>query len=510
VLRFSLDRVVLQNRFPKFCFEEITLDRRRFLQASGLSLGVGVMPNFISGLSTLANAQGVSGGARGAEFPKGFLWGSATASYQVEGAVHEGGRGPSIWDTFSHTRGKTANGDTGDVADDFYNRYPQDIAMMKEMGLKTFRFSVAWSRIFPSGKGQPNQAGLDFYNRMVDALLAAGIQPYCTLYHWDLPQGLEDAGGWQNRDTAKAFADYAGYTAGKLSDRVKHFMTMNEIRSFVELGYRVGIHAPGLKLDRKELAQLNHYVVLAHGMSVQAIRAAAKAGTKVGIADNVAATTPVIETAEHVAAAHKAMREENAMFMTVVQEGRYTDLYLKRLGADAPKFTAEELKIIGSPMDFVGLNIYTATYVRADDSEKGYEVVRAPDSYPHMYSSWLTIGPEALYWAPKLVADIWKVKEMYITENGASSEDRLAADGHVYDTDRVMYLRNYLTQLHRAIGEGIPVRGYFLWSLLDNYEWADGYEKRFGITYVDFKTQKRTPKLSAVFYKQVIAENRVV
>ena len=198
------------------------------------------------------------------------------------------------------------------------------------------------------------------------------------------------------------------------------------------------------------------------------------------------------------------------MFMTVVQEGRYTDLYLKRLGTDAPKFTAEEMKIIGSPMDFVGLNIYTATYVRADASEKGYEVVRAPGSYPHMYSSWLTIGPEALYWAPKLMADIWKVKEMYITENGASSEDRLAADGHVYDTDRVMYLRNYLTQLHRAIREGIPVRGYFLWSLLDNYEWADGYEKRFGITYVDFKTQKRTPKLSAVFYKQVIAENRVM
>ena len=485
------------------------MNRRRFLQASGVSIGVGMMPNVLSGLWVEANAQTGSETGRGREFPKGFLWGSATASYQVEGAVHEGGRGPSVWDTFSHTPGKTANGDTGDVADDFYNRYPQDIAMMKEMGLKTFRFSVAWSRIFPSGKGQPNQAGLDFYNRVVDALLKAGIEPYCTLYHWDLPQALEDAGGWQNRDTAKAFADYAGYTAGKLSDRVKHFMTMNEMRSFVELGYGNGMHAPGLKLDPKRLAQLNHYVVLAHGMSVQSIRAAAKAGTKVGLADNPAATTPVIETAEHIAAAHKAMREENAMFMTVVQEGRYTDLYLKRLGADAPKFTAEEMKIIASPMDFVGLNIYQPTYVRADASEKGYEVVRAPESYPHMYSPWLTVGPEALYWAPKLVADIWKVKELYITENGASSTDHVAADGHVYDTDRVMYLRNYLTQLHRGISEGVPVRGYFLWSLLDNYEWADGYEKRFGITYVDFKTQKRTPKLSAEFYKQVIAENRV-
>jgi beta-glucosidase len=487
----------------------IALNRRRFLQASGVSIGVGMVPNLLSLLAVEANAQAGAGVVRAAEFPKGFLWGSATASYQVEGAVHVGGRGPSVWDTFSHTPGKTANGDTGDVADDFYNRYPQDIEMMKGMGLKTFRFSVAWSRIFPSGKGQPNQAGLDFYNRLVDALLAAGIEPYCTLYHWDLPQALEDAGGWQNRDTVKAFADYAGYTAGKLSDRVKHFMTMNEMRSFVELGYGLGTHAPGLKLDQKRLAQLNHYVVLAHGMSVQSIRAAAKAGTKVGLADNPAATTPVIETAEHIAAAHKAMREENAMFLTVVQEGRYADLYLKRLGADAPKFTAEEMNVIASPMDFVGLNIYQPTYVRADASEKGYEVVRAPESYPHMYSPWLTVGPEALYWAPKLVADIWKVKELYITENGASSTDHLAADGHVYDTDRVMYLRNYLTQLHRGIAEGVPVRGYFLWSLLDNYEWADGYEKRFGITYVDFKTQKRTPKLSAEFYKQVIAENRV-
>ncbi len=459
---------------------------------------------------TLASSASKDTSKAARNFPPGFLWGSATAAYQVEGAVHEAGRGASIWDTFSHTPGKVNNGDTGDVADDFYHRYPADIAMMKKLGLKTFRFSVAWTRIFPNGTGTPNPQGLDFYNRMIDTLLHAGIQPFCTLYHWDLPQALQDKGGWENRDTAKAFADYAGYTASKLSDRVSHFITTNEIRTFVEAGYKVGTHAPGLQLDAKRIARLTHHVVLGHGMAVQAIRGHTRAQTKVGIAENVTATVPVYESKEHIAAARKAMREENAMYLTVIEEGRYTDLYLKRLGNDAPKFTAEELKIISSPMDFVGLNVYTPTYVRADDSEQCYAAAPQPASYPRMYSDWLWIGPEALYWAPKLVADLWKVKAIYITENGASSSDTVAPDGNVYDTDRVMYLRNYLTQLQRAVAEGVPVKGYFLWSLLDNFEWADGYSKRFGITYVDFTTQKRTPKLSAAFYKQVIEENCVV
>jgi len=442
-------------------------------------------------------------------FPNDFLWGSATASYQVEGAVQEDGRGPSIWDTFSHTPGKTHHGDTGDIADDFYHRYPQDIQLMKELGLKACRFSVSWTRIFPSGTGAPNQRGLDFYHRMVDALLAVGIQPFCTLYHWDLPQPLQDRGGWENRDTAKAFADYAGYTAGKLSDKVSHFMTMNEMRTFVQQGYGDGTHAPGLIVGPKRLAQLTHHVVLAHGMGVQAIRASARPGTRVGIADNVTVTTPVIEIPEHIAAARVAMREENAMFQTVIQEGRYTELYLKRLAADAPHYTPEEMTIIRSPMDFVGINVYQPTWIRADHSDAGYAVVPAPSSYPRMFSPWLSVGPEGIYWATKLVADIWKVKEIYITENGSSSSDLIAPDGAVYDTDRVMFLRNYLTQMQRAISDGVPIKGYFLWSLLDNFEWADGYDKRFGITYVDFVTQQRIPKLSAEFYRQVIRTNSV-
>lgn len=442
-------------------------------------------------------------------FPQGFLWGSATASYQVEGAVHEGGRGPTIWDTFSHTAGKTHNGDTGDVADDFYHRYKSDIGIMKDLGLKTCRFSIAWSRIFPTGTGSPNQQGIDFYRRLTEALLEAGIEPYATMYHWDLPQPLQDRGGWENRDTPKAFADYAGFTAGKLQDHVKHFMTTNEISTFTELGYGNGTHAPGLKVGRKRLAQLTHFAVLGHGMAVRAIRASAP-GAQVGLAENPRATVPVIESPEQVEGARHAMREENAQFLGVILSGKYTEWYLKKLGGDAPHFTQEELSIISSPLDFVGTNIYQPTYVRAAANEPGYAVVPYPASFPHMFSPWLYVGPEALYWGPKLIHDLWRPKAMYITENGCSSADQVTPDGHVYDTDRVMYFRNYLTQLHRGVSEGVPVKGYFLWSLLDNYEWADGYEKRFGIVYVDFKTQRRIPKLSADFYRHVIAANRVV
>jgi len=445
------------------------------------------------------------------QFPKDFLWGSATASYQVEGAAKEDGRAPSIWDTFSHTPGKTVDNATGDVADDHYHRYKEDVQLMKSLGVKSYRFSIAWPRVFPNGDGSPNPKGLDFYNKLVDELLANGIQPFATLYHWDLPQSLQDrVGGWESRDTSKAFGDYAGYVAERLSDRVKHFFTINEFGAFVELGYRIGIHAPGLKLPAGRFNQTRHHAVLGHGLAVQAIRAKAKPGTKVGLAENMNIACPVIETAEHIDAAQKAARELNAPYMTVIQEGKYTDWYLKSVGADAPKFTPEDLKIISSPIDFAGINIYTPTYIRAISAEPGFAVVAPPKSYPHMASFWLNIGPEALYWGPRHVAKLWNVKEIYITENGCSSSDIPAPDGLVYDTDRVMYLRNYLSQLQRATADGVPVKGYFLWSLMDNFEWADGYTNRFGLHYVDYATQKRTPKLSAQFYKEVIARNAVV
>jgi beta-glucosidase len=480
------------------------LSRRTFAKLFG---SAAIAPTALSTLSPYAIAQSTGTPPVAQSFPQGFLWGSATAAYQVEGAVHEDGRGPSIWDTFSHTPGKTNNGDTGDVADDHYHRYKEDIQLMKAIGLKTYRFSIAWPRVFPQGTGTPNPKGLDFYNRMLDELLAAGIQPFCTLYHWDLPQALEDKGGWQSRDTSEAFANYAGYVAKHLSDRVHHFMTLNEMRSFVDIGYKDGRHAPGLTLPPAGVNQVRHHAVLAHGLGVQAIRANSRPGTKVGLAENISSTVPVIETPQHIEAAARAMREENAGYLTVIMEGKYTDAYLARHGAAAPKFTDADLKAISTPVDFVGINCYTASYIRADSSPAGFAGVPPPASYPHMMSSWLHIGPEALYWGPKLVAQVWNVKEIYITENGASSSDVLTPDGHVYDIDRVMYLRNYLTQLHRGVSEGVPVRGYFLWSFMDNYEWADGYAYRFGIHYVDFATQKRTPKLSAHFYREVIARN---
>ena len=440
-------------------------------------------------------------------YPKGFLWGCATAAYQIEGGARDDGRGPSVWDTFSHTPGKTHNGDTGDVADDSYHLYKEDVRLLKNLGVGGYRMSISWSRVFPEGTGKVNPKGMDYYERVVDELLANNITPYITLFHWDLPQALP--GGWQSRDTSKAFADYAAYVTKRLGDRVHHFMTTNEFTCFTDLGYREGRFAPGLQLPAAEANQVRHNGILAHGLAVQAIRANTPAGTQVGLAENAVVFVPVMETKEHVEAARKATRLGNAPFLTALMEGKYIDEYLQREGANAPKVQPGDMETIGSPLDFVGLNIYTPTYVRADASPLGFAVEQNPKSYPHMASPWLTIGPECIYWGVRNVTELWNPKGIYITENGCSSDDVLTADGRVEDVDRVMYLRNHLTQLHRAAVEGYPVKGYFLWSLLDNFEWADGYSKRFGIHYVDYKTLKRYPKLSAEWYKDVIATNAV-
>ena len=489
-----------------------TITRRNFAKVAGAAALGASASSVTAGGATEGEAQAAaSPAAHARSFPPGFLWGTATASYQLEGAAQEDGRAPSVWDTFSKTPGKVVNNANGDVATDHYHRYKEDVQLMKALGAKVYRFSIAWPRVFPQGTGQPNPKGLDFYNRLVDELLANGIQPFATLYHWDLPQALQDrVGGWESRETSEAFANYAGYVADKLTDRVKHIFTTNEFHAFVELGYGNGMHAPGLKLPKARFNQVRHHAVLGHGLAVQAIRAKAKPGTKVGLAENNIVVVPVIETPEHIAAARAATRELNAMYMTVIQEGKYTDAYLASQGADAPKFTPEDLKIISSPLDFAGLNIYQPIYAKASADPLGFTIVPYPKSFPHMISEWIKVGPEGLYWGPKHYADIWKIKEIYITENGCSSSDVPAADGICYDTDRVMFLRNYLTHLQRGISDGVPVKGYFLWSLMDNFEWADGYTNRFGLHYVDYATQKRTPKLSAQFYREVIARNAVV
>ena len=442
-------------------------------------------------------------------YPKGFLWGCATAAYQIEGGAQDDGRYPSIWDTFSHTTGKTNRGETGDVSSDSYHLYKEDVKLLKNIGASVYRMSISWSRVFPNGTGQPNPKGLDYYNRVVDELLANDIAPYITMFHWDLPQALP--GGWQSRDTAKAFADYAGFMAKHLGDRVHHFMTTNEFICFTDLGYKIGQFAPGLKLPDAQVNQVRHHGILAHGLGVQAIRANAPSGTQVGLAENAVVVCPVLETAAHIEAAQKATRDVNAPFLTTVMEGKYPDSYLAREKGNAPKVEEGDMKAIGSPVDFLGVNIYVPLYARADGSAQGYAMEPMPSSFPHMASPWLQLGPECIYWGVRNVCDIWgsKVPAVYITENGTSSDDVLTSAGRVEDLDRVMYLRNHLTHLHRAVSEEYPVKGYFLWSLLDNFEWADGYSKRFGIHYVDFKTLKRTPKLSAEWYREVIAKNAV-
>ena len=444
---------------------------------------------------------------RSLQFPGGFLWGCATSAYQIEGAVTADGRGRTIWDTFAHTRGKTNKGQTGDVATDSYHRFAEDVKLLKELGAKTYRFSIAWARILPQGTGKPNDRGIAYYDRLVDELLKNDIAPYATLFHWDLPQALP--GGWQSRDTAKAFGDYAGFVAKRLSDRVRHFMTTNEIVCFTDLSYKNGLFAPGLKLGDAAVNQIRHHAVLAHGLGVQAVRANATGGTQVGFAENPRVYVPVIETPEHIEAAKRAFRQENAPFISTVLEGEYPTEYLEREGANAPKIESGDMDIIGSPLDFVGLNVYQPEYARADASKAGYAVDRRPTSYPHMASPWLFVGPEVMYWAVRSVTELWGPKAIYITENGCSAEDYRDAAGRIEDTDRVMFLRNYLTHLHRAVSENYPVKGYFVWSLMDNFEWVDGYGKRFGIYHVDFETQERHPKRSALWYREVIARNAV-
>jgi beta-glucosidase len=450
-----------------------------------------------AGLGGTAEAgQPIPGKPAYYQFPSSFLWGCATASYQVEGAFDEDGKGRSVWDTFVRQPGRIEMDHTGDLAVDHYHRYKQDVQLMKWLGVKAYRFSIAWPRVFPDGYGQPNEKGVAFYERLVDELLANGIEPCPTLYHWDHPQALEDrVGGWRSRDTSRYLAEYAGYVSKRLSDRVSRFMTVNELFCFTDFSYALDVRPPGLRLPRREVFQIRHNALLGHGLAVQALRAGARRAIQVGIAENPQICVPVIETEP---------------FLTAVLEGKYLDTYLAEMGADAPRYTADEMKTIADPLDFVGLNCYQPTYVRADPSSAGFAVVEPPSSYPRMASEWLYYGPQILYWAPRHMAEIWGVKKVFITENGCSAADHRARDGQIYDTDRVMFLRDYLIQAHRAVAEGWPLAGYFVWSLLDNFEWNAGYTKRFGIVYVNFETQERVPKLSAQFYRETIARGAVV
>ncbi len=446
-------------------------------------------------------------------FPDSFLWGCATAAFQIEGAAAVDGKGPSTWDTFTRRPGAIANDAVADVAVDHYHRYKDDVAILKDLGVKAYRFSISWSRVFPEGTGKVNPQGLDFYQRLVDELLAAGIQPWATLFHWDLPQALETRlGGWESIECSHAFADYAASIARHLGDRLPGIFTFNEFMCFLDKGYGFDpeLFAPGKRTSRRVLNQARHHAVYAHGLAVQAIRASAPKPIRVGLAENSTACIPLLDQPEHIAAAREAFREISGMFLTPIFESAYHPRYLETQGADAPKFTPDQMKAIASPIDFLGLNLYGGHYIRhAPENAGGWAAVPCSEHHPRMHIPWLGIAPSVLYWMPRLACEIWNPRSIMITENGCPYPDRPDENGQVMDVGRVMFLEQYLIQAHRCVSEGYPLEGYFLWTLMDNFEWAFGYTKRFGIYYTNFETRERTPKLSAHFYKRVIERNGI-
>jgi beta-glucosidase len=442
-------------------------------------------------------------------FPPDFVWGVATAAAQIEGAAFEDGKGESIWDRFAKVPGKVINNDSPTVACDHYHRYPEDIALMSKLGMRNYRFSISWPRIYPQGRGEVNQKGLDFYDRLIDTLLENRIMPWATMFHWDLPQALEDEGGWRVRSTAEAFADYAETVVERLGNRVKNWITLNELPSFIGLGYGIGTNAPGAKEPASVLNQAYHHALLAHGYGVRAVREYGRYEARVGLVHNPGTPLPVMEIPTDIKAAQTAYACDTAQILGPLYLGEYPASFLKAAGADAPRVTKDDLELIAQPTDFLGLNIYTGWFVRGA-AEQQPEKLAMPYDYPQGALPWLKITPEATYWAVRHAVDVYGVKEIYITENGVCFDDQVNEQGEIHDLGRCEYIRHYLISLHRAIQEGYPARGYFLWSFLDNYEWAEGYTKRFGMVHVDYVTQKRTPKLSAHWYARATKENRIV
>lgn len=442
-------------------------------------------------------------------FPKKFAWGVAMAAPQIEGASFTDGKGASIWDTFARLPGKIRNGDHLDIACDHYHRFRDDFALMAKLGVKNYRLSLAWPRLLPDGRGAVNPASLDFYNQLFDAMLGNGITPWVTMFHWDLPQALEDEGGWRVRKTADAFGAYADLIVKTFGDRVKNWITLNEIVCFTAYGYGVGNKAPGAQESDRVVNQTHHHALLAHGHGVRAVREYGRRGSIVGLADNPTISVPITETERDIAAAKKAFLADNIRVLDPIYRGRYALSYLRDAGSAAPRFEKRDFDLISLPTDFLGLNVHTGCFVRAGKHGKP-EKLPFPTSYPRADSPWIYNIPQAIHWAPRFVSELYKTKAIYITENGTGYNDPPPVNDEVIDLHRREYLRNHLRELHGAIALGAPIKGYFLWSFLDNFEWEEGYERRFGTVYVDFATQKRTPKLSAHWYARVMSENRLL
>ena len=428
-------------------------------------------------------------------FPSDFVWGAATAAYQVEGAATEDGRGESIWDRFSATPGNVANGDTGAIACDTYHRYAEDIRLMRTLGIGAFRLSVAWPRILPEGRGPVNRAGLDFYDRLVDDLLANGLDPYVTLYHWDLPQALEENGGWPVRDTVDAFTEYTEVVVARLGDRVRHWITQNEPWVISWLGYGLGVHAPGRTSDSDALAA-GHHILLAHGRAAEVLRREAPA-SEVGIAIDLVPMYPFSDTEADIEAAHREDGFRNRWFLDAVLGRGYPEDMLERYAEILPPIADGDLETIAAPLDFLGINYYTRNVVRAGVGEV------ATEGAEHTDMGW-EVYPDGLRDLLVRLHAEYELPDLYITENGAAFPDS-RNNGTVRDPRRIAYLGGHLDAVASAIADGVPVRGYFLWSLLDNFEWAFGYSRRFGIVYVDFETLERVPKDSFAWYRDFIA-----
>ena len=436
-------------------------------------------------------------------FPKDFLWGAATSSYQIEGAASEEGRGECIWTRFSHTPGNVYKGHTGDVACDHYHRYQEDVALMQKIGLDAYRFSISWPRVIPQGIGETNPKGLDFYDRLVDELLAAEIIPFVTLYHWDLPQALQDKGGWENPDSVKWFRDYAALMSEHLGDRVKNWVTHNEPWVVAFLGNMIGEHAPGYQDPRKAYV-VAHHVLLSHGAAVPVLRENVP-DAKIGLVNAESARTPASDTPEDKAAVELSTSLGSGWFLDPIYKGHYPPDAVEFLGETLDGIDLDAVSKAQQPLDYLGVNYYFRHYEKAGPD--GAPQIVPQDDVPKTTMDW-EIYPQGMLEMLRRINETYDPGELYITENGAAFDDPLPQNGVVEDPDRVDYLAKHFAVAKQAVEEGIPLKGYFVWSLMDNFEWAHGYHQTFGIIHVDFETMERTPKRSALYYKEWIANHQ--
>lgn len=446
-------------------------------------------------------------------FAKDFVWGAATSSYQIEGTGRDSGKGQNIWDVFTKEPGRVYEGHTGDIACDHYHRFREDVAYMKELGLKGYRFSIDWSRVLPEGTGKVNEKGIDFYNALIDELLEQGIEPYITLYHWELPYEIYKRGGWMNPEIVEWFGQYARLVAERFSDRVKYFFTLNEPQCFVGLGFLQGCHAPGVKAPLRDTFEMAHNALKAHGRAVQMLRAYGKQNVQIGYAPTSGMCYPEKETPKDIEAARKALFAlpddlsnwtwNVSWWSDPVILGKYPEEGMKKYEKYLPVITDKDMKLISQPIDFYGQNIYNGRCIRMGTDGRPEEV-RRPAGFPKTATNW-PVTPEALYWGPKFLYERYR-KPIYITENGMACHDTVSQDGKVHDPNRIDFLARYLKNLKRA-AEEIDIRGYFQWSLMDNFEWDKGYAERFGIIYVDFETQERIWKDSAYRFRDLIRRN---